>query len=134
MAHQAIRIGGYQCFFRVRRHRKGKPRQGIAAADADTAQREQAEDARHVGTGPAARILAVGRRVIAEIGREQHRADEEVLDRRACHAKRKATTGGMAEQGDRRTRVRLPYRRGEVGEIVLEPADIADIAAVPDPP
>jgi hypothetical protein len=35
----------------------------------------------------------------------------------------------MAEQGDRRTRVRLPYQRGEVGEIVLELADIADIAA-----
>ena len=66
------------------------------------AQRQQADDARDIGVGPAAGIRPGGRRVVAEIGREQHDALEQVLDRRARHAQRKAAAGGMTDQGQRR--------------------------------
>ena len=101
----------------------------LAAADADGAQRDQADDARNIGVGPAAGIRPGGRRIVAEIGREQHGAREQVLDRRARDAQRKAAAGGMADQRQRRCRRGLANDRDEIGEVIFELADIADVAA-----
>ncbi len=87
------------------------------------------EEARNVGAGPAAGIRPVGRRVVAEIGREQHGAREQVLDRRAATRSAKPppaewpiSVSGAVGDG-------LADHRDEIGEIVLELADIGDIAA-----
>ena len=129
IAHQAVAVGRDQILLGIRRHRKGEHRQRLAAGDADAAQRHQADDARDVGVGPAAGIRPRGRRVIAEIGRQQHGAIKQVLDRRARHPQRKAAAGGVADQGQRGVRRGLAHDRDEIGKVVLELAEIADVAA-----
>jgi hypothetical protein len=51
------------------------------------------------------------------------------LERRCGNAQGEAAAGGVTDQGQRRLRVGLANHRNEIGEIVLELADIADIAA-----
>jgi hypothetical protein len=67
--------------------------------------------------------------VMAEIGRKQHRPPKQVLDRRTGHTQREATAGGVAEQRNGRVRIALPHESHEVGHVVLELTEIADIAA-----
>src|SRR5439155_13564025 len=103
--------------------------QRLATGDADFPQRQQAEDARNIGAGPAAGIPPAARGVIAEIGRKQHGALEQFLDRRARHAERKAAAGGMADQRQRGGRDTLAHDSDKIGKVVLKLTDITDIAA-----
>ena len=61
-------------------------------------------NARNVRAGPAAGVLSAARGVVTEIGREQHRALEQVLQRRAGDTQRKPAAGGVTDQRQRRGR------------------------------
>ena len=72
---------------------------------------------------------AVGRGVVAEIGRKQHGARKQILDRRACNPKRKAAAGGVTEQRQRFVGRRLADQRHQIRHVVFELADIGNVAA-----
>ena len=103
VAHQPVGIGPTPASSRVRRHRERQHRQRLAAGDADAAQRQQADDARDIGLRPAAGTRPGGREHRSrDKARAAPTALEQVLDRRARHAQRKAAAGGMADQRQRR--------------------------------
>ena len=128
IAHQPVRIAGRQNLFGIGWYREGERRQRFAAIDAEAAQRQQSEDAWNVGRGPAARG-PIGRGIIAEIGRKQHGARKQVLDRRTRKAKRKATARRVAKQRQRRSGRGLAHDCDKILKIVFELADIGDVAA-----
>jgi hypothetical protein len=64
--------------------------------------------------------LAVGRRVVAEVGRDHDGALELCPERRGRHPQRKAAAGGMTEQGQRHVRPRLADLAEEIGHVILE--------------
>jgi len=77
---------------------------------------------------PAAGVPPGGGSIVAEIGREQHGALEQVLDRRARHPQRKAAAEEWPTSVSGADGTVTRNTRGN-REIVLELADIADIAA-----
>ena len=129
IAPQTFGVGRHQNLFGVRRHRERNHRQSVAAVDPDAPQHRQRDNPWQIRTGPAAGVWPVGRGIVAEIGREQHGARKQVLDRRCGNPQGETATGGVTDQGQRRLGAGLANHRNEISEIVLELADIADIAA-----
>ena len=63
---------------------------------------------------------AVGRRGIAEIGREQHEAVERSPERQGGDAQGEAAAGGVADQDEPRLGIGAAEMSEEVGEVVVE--------------
>ncbi len=112
-------------------HRHGQHGKSVEGGDADAVQDRQRDEPGQGERGPAAGALAHGRGEIGKLRRDQDETVERRAVRASREAQREAAARGEAQKGPRLSRRARAERFHEVHHVVVELADIVDVAAAP---